>query len=371
MKKRKKAGLSREKKLVIGGVDVASGSIKDIELKFSESYFGTAETLFVRAYRAEKPGPRVFVTGAVHGDELTGVGVIRELMLKKLNLLKGALICVPIVNIFGFENHSRYLPDRRDLNRSFPGNDGSTMADRLAHVVYHEVIKKCDYGIDLHSAAVRRTNFPQIRGNLKNEKVAKIAHAFGCELIVQNKGPSDSLRSAATAGGCPTILYEAGETLKFEPGPIRLGIRGVMNVLKVLGMIEGTPIKPAYQTIIKKTVWERSDKGGLLKFYVKPGDLVKKGQRLVTCHKLFSKEYEPITASVDGVVLGMTTLPAVKPGEPICHIAITETPLSQIAKKLQESSLTLHRQIEQDLATSFKVEPRVTKKVKKKQTKKA
>ncbi|MFT5207757.1 MAG: putative deacylase [Candidatus Omnitrophota bacterium] len=277
-------------------------------------------------------------------------------MLKKLQLLKGTLICVPVVNIYGFENHSRYLPDRRDLNRSFPGSGSSTSAGRLANVIFEEIIKKSDYGLDLHSAGTRRTNFPQIRANMEDESIRKIAEAFGCELLVHNKGPSDSLRATASNQGCPTILYEAGETLKFEPGTIKLGVRGVMNVLKTLGMLKGKTMKPIYQTVIRKTSWVRSDNGGLLKFYVKPGDLVKKGKKIVTCHKLFSKESEVLRAPMDGIVLGMTTLPAVKPGEPICHIAKPDISIQQIEKQMQKSSTTLHRRIEKELATSFVIE---------------
>lgn len=161
----------------------------------------------------------------------------------------------------------------------------------------------------------------------------------------------------ATANGCPTILYEAGETLKFEPGPIKLGIRGVLNILKELGMLKGKPISPAYQTEIKKTTWLRPNQGGLLKFYVKPGDLVKKGQKIAIIHKLFSKEAEIIRSATEGIVLGMTTLPAVKPGEPICHLARPDRPISEIQKRMDKSSsTTLHRKIEKDLATNFVIE---------------
>ena len=348
--------MKRTKNIKIGGVTVLPGERKDINIKVSESYTGHPEILPVRVIRANVSGPVVFLTGAVHGDELTGVGVIREIMLKKLVLQKGTLICVPIVNIFGFENHTRYLPDRRDLNRSFPGNNTSTMAGRLAHVVFQEIIKKCDYGIDLHSAATRRTNFPQIRADLDNVKTRKLAEAFGCELLIHNKGPKESLRGVATKNGCPTVLYEAGETLKFEPGTIKLGVRGVNNILKVLGMIKGLPTLPVYQTTIRKTSWIRSNKGGLLKFYVKPGDLVSKGKKVATCQKLFSKESEILTAPMDGIVLGMTTLPAVKPGEPVCHLAKPDTSLKEIRRQMKKSTKTLHRRIEKELATSFAIE---------------
>lgn len=329
------------------------GESRNINLKVSESYVGRAETIPVRVIRAKLPGPTVFLTGAVHGDELTGVGVIREIMMKEPKLKKGSLIMVPIVNIFGFENHSRYLPDRRDLNRCFPGNMESSMAGRLAHVIYKEVVKKSDYGIDLHSAATRRTNFPQIRADLSITGMKELAMAFGCEVIVDKKAHANSLRGVACKHKCPTILYEAGEVLKFEPGTVRLGVRGVLNILRFLGMLKGKGEEPAYQTISKKTIWMRSDQGGILHFHVKPGDVVKRGDLLATAEKIFSHESQSIKAQHDGIIIGMTTLPAVKPGEAVCHVAVPRMSVEEIRKKM-EGLKTLHRQVQVQLGASFK-----------------
>lgn len=342
--------------LRIGGVKILPGETKDIDFKVSESYMGQPQMLSVRVIRAKKSGPIVFLTGAVHGDELTGLGIIREIMLSKIKLISGTLICVPIVNIIGFENHSRLLPDRRDLNRSFPGNDHSTLAGRLANIIFKEIIQKSDFGIDLHSAAARRTNFPQVRADLENATLLKMAKTFGCELVIHSKGPNNSLRLTASTNGCPTILYEAGETLKFEPGTIKLGIRGVLNVLKGFGMMAGPAGMPIYQTTVTKTTWLRANKGGLLKFYVKPGDLVKKGEKVAACHKLFSHDFETLTAPMDGIVLSMTTLPAIKPGEPVCHLAKPDIALKEITKMMKKATKSLHRRIESELATSFVIE---------------
>jgi len=186
-------------------------------------------------------------------------------------------------------------------------------------------------------------------------KAAEIAKAFGCELVVSSKGPDRSLRLTADESGCPTILYEAGEVFKFEPGAIAIGVRGVRNVLKKLGMLEGEITEPAYQSAIEKTFWIRSDVGGILRFHVRPGDHVKKDKEVATVHQLFSQESTRVTTPEDGIVLGMTMLPAVKPGEPICHIAQPEMEIKDIKKAIKSEPETLHRTVQDQIATSFKV----------------
>lgn len=341
-------------KFQICGKSISPGQTRDVHLRLSETYSGEPVSVFVRIIRAKKPGPIIFLTGAIHGDELNGMGVIRHIMLRKLKLIKGTLICIPLVNVFGFENHSRYLPDRRDLNRAFPGNKNGNLSKRLAHTIFSEVISKCDYGIDLHAAAVRRTNFPQIRADLSNPILKEMAYAFGSELIINKKGHYNSLRAAATRAGCPTLLYEAGEVFKFEPGALSLGIRGVMNVLRHWGMLKGDIKRPIYQTSVQKTTWIRSNQGGMLLFHVRPGDIVKKGDKIATCEKLFSPKTSAIMTTVRGIVLGMTTLPAVKPGDPVCHIAVPDTALDVITEKVSRSPKTLHRRVQEQLSTNIR-----------------
>jgi uncharacterized protein len=341
--------------LRIGGVSVRRGTVRDIGLKISESYAGKPISIYIRVIRSRKPGPTVFMTGAVHGDELNGTGIIREIMLDRPTLRCGTLICIPVANIYGFENHSRYLPDRRDLNRSFPGSAEGSLAFRLADVLYREVICRSDYGLDLHTAAVRRTNFPQIRADVKDERVRRLAIAFGCEIIINDRGPDKTLRDAATESGCPTILYEAGEAFKFEPAIIKLGVRGVYNVLKSLKMTDGEPTKPTYQTVINRMVWLRPNVGGILVFHVRPGEAVKKGDKVATINRMFGQKAATLVSPVKGIVLGMTTLPAVKPGEAVCHLAIPEETISEIRSKMGAREKSLHGKAQKDLATSFRI----------------
>ena len=243
--------MSGAEPFVIGKSRVRRGETRDIALDVSETSMGVPVSVPVRVVRGKRKGPCVFVTGAVHGDELNGTGIIRALMFEKLELVAGTLLLVPVVNVFGFERHSRYLPDRRDLNRSFPGDKAGSLAFRLANTIFTEVIQRSDYGIDLHTAAHGRTNFPHVRADLSKPELAKLAHWFGCEVIVDKKGDEHSLRQVACDHGVPTINLEAGEALKIESGVVELGARSVHNVLSHLGMLDKRPARPAYQTTVE------------------------------------------------------------------------------------------------------------------------
>lgn len=348
---------SRTNRLTIAGVDIAPGEMRDIRLKASESYTGDPLVIALRVIRARKPGPNVFVTAAVHGDELNGTGIIRELIVgQPPQLTAGSLICVPVVNFFGFESHDRYLPDRRDLNRSFPGSPNGSLASRMAWQVFSEVISHCQFGIDLHTAAVRRTNFPNVRGDLSDAGVRRIAHAFGCELIVNERGPLSALRREACRAGCPTIILEAGEVWKIEPGMVEVGVQGIENVLVELGMMDGEVVRPIYQTRIDKTTWIRAGVGGILRFFVAPGDLVEQGQPIASNVSLFGDARSTLVSPVDGIILGMTTLPAVKPGEPVVHIAVPRRRARTIRRAIDQAPATSrYHRVRRQLASSVSV----------------
>ena len=353
----------------IAGQTIARGQTLDVKLKVSERYTGDPISLPIRVIRAKKPGPTVFVTAAIHGEELNGVGVIHELMYDDemagfvsggaIQIDAGTLMLVPVVNIFGFETQSRYMPDRRDLNRSFPGTANGSLTSRVARIVFEQVVERCDYGIDLHTAATNRTNYPNIRGDLTNPKVRRLAKAFGCELMVHGKGPEGSFRREAVKAGCGVIVVEAGEPLKVEPSVLEVGVRGVRNVLIELGMLEGQPTRPPYQLRIDKSTWVRANVGGMLRFHVAPGQIVEEGQPIATNASVIGQERNVLTAPTAGIVLGMTTLPTVKPGEPVCHLAVPQRSLNPIIKKLSGTkSTSLHHRVRRDLATSISITER-------------
>lgn len=349
--------MAKTKPIIIGGESVKLGERRDIDLEASENYSGSPVVVPVTVWRADEPGPTVFVTAAVHGDELNGTGIVREILLNQpFKLTRGSLVLVPVVNMLGLERHQRYLPDRRDLNRSFPGGTDGSLARRFAHAIFNAIVPQCDYGIDLHTAAVRRTNYPNIRADLSNPKVKELALAFKSELIINGKGPKGSFRRTATSKGCPTIILEAGEVWKIEPSVVEVGVRGIRNVLIHLGMVEGKIVKPPFQICVDRTKWVRAETGGILQFHCSPGDIINKDQPIATNSDLHGHEQRVISAPADGVIIGMTTLPVVIPGDPVVHLAIPKNGTKLVSRAIEKlSGKSLPARVRDDLSTSIAV----------------
>lgn len=303
------------------GQTLAPGTSTDVKLAVSESYSSMTVRIPIHIRRAQEEGPVVFVTAALHGDEINGTGAVRQLIQEAdLQLLRGSLILIPVLNLLAFDRHSRYLPDRRDLNRSFPGSTTGSLAGRMARTIFDEIVSRCDYGIDLHTAAVRRTNYPNVRADLSDPEVRRIAEAFGCEININGKGPKGAFRREACDAGCPTIVMEGGEVWKVEPRIVETSVRGIRNVLRELQMTNGEAESPDYQVTIEKSKWVRAEKGGFLQFHIKPGDIIEKDQPLATNTTLLGRERSVLHSPFDAVVIGMTTLPATAPGEPVCNL---------------------------------------------------
>jgi predicted deacylase len=263
-------------------------------------------------------------------------------------------VLVPVVNILAFEQLSRYSPDRRDLNRGFPGAKGGSLTSRLADVILRNIVARCDYGIDLHTAAIRRTNYPNVRADMEQEATARLATLFGAELVLNTSGPEGSLRRAAVSAGCATIILEAGEVWKVEPAVVAYTLRGIRNVLVGLKMIDGEIVEPAFRMVAEETKWMRAERGGFLRFHVHPGDTVVKDQPLATNASLSGQHQYTIVAPRDAVVLGMTTLPAVSPGDPVAHLAFPSQSafrkMERVIGKLPENSLL--SRLHDDLASN-------------------
>ena len=339
------------------GANVAPGESRDLELTVGESSSGMSIMIPLHVRRGLEDGPVVFVTAALHGDEINGTGAVRALVQDETFQPKsGSVILVPVLNLPGFERHSRYLPDRRDLNRCFPGLESGSLASRLAFSIFSEIVERSDYGIDLHTAAVRRTNVPTVRADMSNPEVRRIAEAFGTELILDGKGPKKGLRPAACAAGCPTIVLEGGEVWKVEPTIVECAVQGVKNVLVELEMLDEEPNRPRHQITVKKTKWVRAERGGFLQFHVAPGEIVEKDQALASNTSLLGREQNVLTSPFNGVVLGMTTLPAVSPGEPVCHIGkMTKRAQQAIGRNAGFSEDSLHERVREDLAANVTV----------------
>ncbi|MEZ7957689.1 MAG: succinylglutamate desuccinylase/aspartoacylase family protein [Rubritalea sp.] len=324
-KPRKKRPINKWGKTIIN-----PGERKRIRLKAGESFIGVGVYLPLLVWRGLEDGPVLAITAAVHGDEINGTGAIRKLILEPpFDLKRGTLILAPVLNSLGFERHSRYTPDRRDLNRTFPGSKKGSLTGRLANLVMKEIVRRSDYIVDLHTAAVRRTNFPNVRADMSNPDCERLAKAFGAEVIVNSTGPDGSFRREACKAGCPSIILEAGEALKVESAVQDMTQRGLIHIMAELNMIDVTddlrPETSPHQMIVQSSSWVRAGYGGFLRFHVAPGEIVKRDQPLASNTGLLGKELETIISPHDGLVLGMTTMPAVLPGDPVLHIALSDT----------------------------------------------
>ncbi|MFN8164386.1 MAG: succinylglutamate desuccinylase/aspartoacylase family protein [Solirubrobacterales bacterium] len=301
---------------------VAPGSLVEIRLAASEFYTSDPILVPVTIVRGRRRGPTLFVTAAVHGDELNGVAVIRDLLIDHdFSDLAGTLIAVPVVNVPGFLHQTRMLPDRRDLNRSFPGRPEGSLTARLAHLVHRYILRRSDFGIDLHTAGGEHSNYPQVRADLSSPAVAELARAFGCPLIVDGKGPEGSLRRAALDAGVPTIVYEAGSPRVFERPFIDVGVAGVLSVMRHLRMLPGACHEPPVRIEIAKSSWLRAPEGGMIDLQVALGEPVRRGQLLSIGTNPFGRERSQLRAPTAGIVLGLSRLPLVHPGDAVCHLA--------------------------------------------------
>ena len=312
---------NRTEPLCFAGTEIALGETAEIRLKVGETYTAEPVAVPVTVIRGG-PGPTLFVTATIHGDELNGVGVLRGLLNDTdFRPLRGTLIAVPVANVPGFLMQDRRLPDRRDLNRSFPGSPKGSLTARLADTLFREVIRQSDFGIDLHTAGGERTNYPQIRADLADPRVAELARAFGCPLVVGGAGPEGSLRRTAVAAGVPTIVWEAGSARRLERPFIESGIAGLLNVLRFLRMLPGEPVQPRVALQIERTHWVRARDGGILDLRVELGQPLRRGTLISISTNPFGRERSQLKAPFGGLVLGLTQHPLVHPGDAVCHLA--------------------------------------------------
>ncbi|MCB1866016.1 MAG: succinylglutamate desuccinylase/aspartoacylase family protein [Chromatiales bacterium] len=310
----------------IGDAAVAPGERARLAIPVSELYTHTPVTLPVYVMHGRRHGPVVFVSGAVHGDEINGVEIIRRLVrLPLLDRLRGTLIAVPIVNVFGFENRSRYLPDRRDLNRSLPGSETGSLAGRLGHAFFDTVVRQATLGIDLHTAAQHRDNLPQIRADLENPQLLELASVFGTPVMVHSGFIEGSLRKAAADHGIAVMVYEAGEALRFDEMSIRIGVRGIVHVLRAMEMLP-TRKQPKLRrpTLLRSTTWVRAGNSGILRATVRLGAAVRRNDLLGLIADPFGETETRVVAPASGVVIGRTNLPLVYGGEALFHIGRTQ-----------------------------------------------
>lgn len=313
--------------MIINGSEIRLGERKVIKLQVAKLYdHMTSVELPIEVIRGKKEGPCLFISAAMHGDEINGVETIRRLLsYKALKNLRGTLIVAPIVNVFGFNSKSRYLPDRRDLNRCFPGSPRGSLASRLAHLFLTEVVDKCGYGIDLHTAAIDRVNLPQIRVSLDDPKIKKLARSFGSPVILNSKIRKGSLREALLKKDIKLLLFEGGEALRFDEASTKIALRGIFRIMKELGMLEKLPksfSKTKKDTFIaKSSYWVRAQEGGIMIARKKLGDKVTEGEVLGIITDPFPGNEHKVRAKQAGIIIGNTQVPLVNEGDGLFHIA--------------------------------------------------
>lgn len=317
-------------KLTIGGVSILPGQRKQLEIPVAKLFDYTKVNIPVEVVRGKEDGPTLFVSAAMHGDEINGVEIIKRLLAKKKTLakIKGTLIAVPVVNVFGFNRNVRYLPDRRDLNRCFPGSESGSLAGQIANIFMKEIVNNSTHGIDLHTAAIHRDNLPQIRGCLDNEETRRLAMSFGVPVVLDADIRDGSLRQAANDKGIPMLLYEGGTALRYEEKVINTGIRGILAVMQAIGMLPGKDICAKQQAkevfVAKSSYWIRAPHSGSLRVKKHLGNRVKEGELLGVISNAFGDEKIDVRATKTGIIIGMALLPLVNNGDALFHIATFE-----------------------------------------------
>jgi predicted deacylase len=311
------------KPITIGGIEVAAGERRNIDISVARLYTHTQLHMPVEVLHGKREGPRLFVCATLHGDEVNGLEIIRQL-LDRLDVrnVRGTLIAVPIVNVFGFIYQSRYLPDRRDLNRSFPGSTKGSLAARVANLFMNEVVLQCTHGIDLHTGAPPRTNLPQIRADLNSPASRACAEAFRAPIMIHKAGPEGSMRRVATRRGIPVLLYEAGETLRFDGESIRVGVEGTLRVMKHLNMLDGIRTRRGVPSMeVSRTSWIRARQSGILRLTATLGSSIQRHETLGIIADPFGETSKLIKAPFGGMIIGMTTNPLVHRGDAVLHLA--------------------------------------------------
>jgi hypothetical protein len=309
--------------LDLGGNLVRAGHKTHLELPVGRLMSGSPVALPAIVLHGRNEGPIVWLSAAIHGDEIAGTEIIRQ-VLGRLNpgTMSGTVIALPIVNVYGFNTDDRYLPDRRDLNRSFPGSARGSLASRIAHLLMTEIVSRSTVGIDLHTGSDKRTNLPQIRANLDDPRACKLAAAFGAPIAIHSRTRDGSLRQAASDAGATVLLYEGGEASRFDQRAIDAGTAGVLRVLAHMEMIEELPTNGEVSPqISRRTLWSRATRSGITHLEAQLGDRVERFQPLASIYDPYGKRLGIIRSRASGMVIGHTQHPLVNRGDAVSHVA--------------------------------------------------
>lgn len=326
--------------LLIAGREIMPGETQDVHIPIARWFDYTPQHITLRVIRGRRPGPTLLISAAIHGDEINGIEIVRRVVnSKRVANLRGTLIAAPIINVFGFNHLSRYLPDRRDLNRCFPGSAAGPLASRIAHVLDEQVLAQCSHAVDLHTGAIHRGNLPQIRAFLDDPEVLAMAHAFGTPVILNSELRDGSLRACAVSRGIPMLLFEGGEALRFEEPVIRSGVRGVISVMRSIGMLKKQESQASYTGFIARgSYWLRAPTSGIVRLRATLGQRVGRDETVGIVADPLGDNAENILAKHEGVVIGVSKLPLASRGDALLHIATFEH-LDEVMELVEEFEL--------------------------------
>jgi hypothetical protein len=327
--------------------DVLPGTYQRLSWSATEMFEDLPISTPILVVNGTTPGPTLCLTAAVHGDELNGIEMVRRVM-HDLNPqeLAGAVIGVPIVNLQGFRRASRYLPDRRDLNRYFPGNPRGSAASRIAHSFFTEVIEHCDALIDLHTGSFDRANLPQIRADLRNPDVVTLTHGFGATVVLHSEPAEGTLRHAASHAGIPTVTLEAGGPSELELREVMHGVKGIETLLNTLGMVDKMRHWGDQQPVYYRSTWVRANRGGILLADVSLGGTVRRGDLLGTITDPMNNARTNLYSPYSGRVLGMARNQVVMPGFAAFHVGIQAAEASTAEAAIPEAEKPLESDAE-------------------------
>ncbi len=319
-----KEAVDMQDPLTLAGTLVKPGTHVTIDIPVARLYTHTHMAMPAHVIHGRQEGPRLFICGAIHGDEIIGTEIIRRLIkLKRIKSVRGTLIAVPVVNVYAFLQQSRYSPDKRDLNRFFPGSEKGSLTSQLADTFLVNIVRGCQYGIDLHAGSNHRANLPQIRADIQDPETFRLAKAFQVPVVINAATREGSLRHTAAQEDIRLLLYEAGQALRFDEEGIRAGVRGVLAVMTAVGMLRAPrrPKAPIESLIADSTSWVRAPASGILHMESPLGSRVAKNSRIGIIADPFGQQEMSIRSPVSGVVIGRLNLPLVQRGDAIIHIA--------------------------------------------------
>lgn len=310
--------------MTINGQTIKPGEEVRVKSKIARLPSGTEIELPIYVYRSKKSGPVVLLSGGLHGDEVDGIEIVRRMLERNTfdHLECGSVIAIPVMNIYGFLNFSREVPDGKDINRSFPGNAGGSLAARVAHFLTKEVLPVIDCGVDFHTGGASRFNFPQVRYAATDPNAEALARAFGSPVMLQSGLIEKSLRKQAFRKGKTILVYEGGESLRLDEEIVEEGINGALRLLKHLKMLPTAPAQLVNSVRCEKSVWVRAKRSGIYKGLIKSGMPVAKGDLLGYITDPFGEFSVKLKSSQHGFVIGHNNMPIVNQGDALLHIGV-------------------------------------------------